>query len=311
MYSIFIDGRNGTTGLRIAERLAQRGDIRLLTLPEERRKDPTARREILNACDVALLCLPDDAAREAVGMIENPAVRVLDTSTAHRTAPGWVYGFPELSAEQRAKILASKRIAVPGCHASGFIALVAPLVRAGILPKDALLSCHSITGYSGGGKKMIAEYEAERRDVQLDAPRQYGLNQGHKHLPEMRAMTGLNHAPIFCPIVSDFYSGMVVTVPLFASQLANGSSVADIEAAYRAAYAGPVVVYDDVSANGFLAGNAAAGTDRMHIRVQGNEDRILLTAAYDNLGKGASGAAVQLLNLILDANETEGLEGIV
>ena len=311
MYSIFIDGKNGTTGLRIAERLAQRSDIRLLALPEEKRKDPAARKEILNSCDVALLCLPDDAAREAVAMIENPSVRVLDTSTAHRTAPGWVYGFPELSQEQRAKILESKRIAVPGCHASGFIALVAPQVRAGILPKDALLSCHSITGYSGGGKKMIAEYEAEGRDVQLDAPRQYGLTQAHKHLPEMQALTGLDTAPIFCPIVSDFYSGMVVTVPLFAGQLAPGKSAADIETAYRAAYSGPVVVCGDKSASGFLAGNAAAGTDRMHIQVLGNEDRILLTATYDNLGKGASGAAVQLLNLILGANETEGLEGIV
>ena len=311
MYSIFIDGRNGTTGLRIAERLAQRCDIQLLTLSEEKRKDPAARREILNACDVALLCLPDDAAREAVAMIENPSVRVLDTSTAHRTAPGWVYGFPELSAEQRAKILESKRIAVPGCHASGFIALVAPLVRAGILPKDALLSCHSITGYSGGGKKMIAEYEAEGRSIQLDAPRQYGLPQSHKHLPEMQALTGLSSEPIFCPIVSDFYSGMVVTVPLFKEQLAAGCAVSDIESAYKAAYTGPVVVVDDVSASGFLAGNAAANTDRMHICVQGNDERILLTAAYDNLGKGASGAAVQLLNLILGANETEGLEGIL
>ena len=311
MYSIFIDGRNGTTGLRIAERLAGRSDIRLLTLPEERRKDPAARREILNSCDVALLCLPDDAAVEAVAMIENPTVRVLDASTAHRTAPGWVYGFPELSDEQRRSILESKRIAVPGCHASGFIALVTPLVRAGLISKDALLSCHSITGYSGGGKKMIAEYEAENRSAQLDSPRQYGLTQNHKHLREMKAITGLENAPIFCPIVSDFYSGMVVTVPLFAQQLAPGAKVADVEAVYRRAYTGPVVVCDDVSDSGFLAGNAAAGTDRMHIRVQGNEERILLTAAYDNLGKGASGAAVQLLNLILGANETEGLEGIV
>lgn len=311
MHSIFIDGRNGTTGLRIAERLASRGDIQLLTLPEELRKDSTARKEMLNACDVALLCLPDAASVEAVAMIENPAVRVLDTSTAHRTAPGWVYGFPELGSEQRAAILESKRIAVPGCHASGFIALIAPLVRAGLLPRDALLSCHSITGYSGGGKKMIAEYEADDRDLQLDAPRQYGLSQSHKHLPEMRVMTRLENAPIFCPIVSDFYSGMIMTVPLFARQLAPDATVADIRAVYRAAYPGPVVVWSDVSAAGFLAGNAAAGTDRMHIFVQGNDERILLTAAYDNLGKGASGAAVQLLNLILGANETEGLEGIV
>ncbi len=310
MHSIFIDGRNGTTGLRIVERLSGRKDVELLSLPEERRKDPAARKEILNSCDVALLCLPDAAAIEAVGMIENPAVRVLDASTAHRVAPGWVYGFPELSSEQRSKILSSKRIAVPGCHASGFIALVAPLVKAGIVPRDALLSCHSITGYSGGGKKMIAEYEAEGRNVELDSPRQYGLTQSHKHLPEMRKVSGLDVAPIFCPIVSDFYSGMVVTVPLFPQQLAGGAKVSDIEAVYRETYAGPIVVCDDVSSGGFLAGNAAAGTDRMHICVQGNEERILLTAAYDNLGKGASGAAVQLLNLILGADETEGLEGI-
>ena len=200
---------------------------------------------------------------------------------------------------------------MPGCHASGFIALVAPLVKAGIVPRDALLSCHSITGYSGGGKKMIAEYESEGRDIQLDSPRQYGLTQAHKHLPEMQAVTGLDAAPIFSPIVSDFYSGMVMTVPLFAQQLAPGAKAADIEAVYRSVYTGPVVVCDDVSSGGFLAGNAAANTDRMHIQVQGNDERILLTAAYDNLGKGASGAAVQLLNLILGASETEGLEGII
>lgn len=311
MYSVFIDGRNGTTGLRIADRLAGRGDINLLTLPEERRKDAAARRELLNSCDVAILCLPDDAAREAVDMIDNPTVRVLDASTAHRTEPGWVYGFPELSPEQRRRIISSKRVAVPGCHASGFIALVAPLVRAGIIPKDALLTCHSITGYSGGGKQMIAAYEAGDRDLALDAPRQYGLNQTHKHLREMRLVSGLERAPIFCPIVSDFYSGMVVTVPLFARQLCDGKTREDIEAVYRNIYTGPVVVCDDLSDGGLLSGNAAANTDVMHICVQGNDERILLTAAFDNLGKGASGAAVQLLNLILGRDETEGLEGIL
>ena len=308
MHKIFIDGSNGTTGLRIRERLSQRSDLKIMSLPEEIRKDPAARKEILNSCDVALLCLPDAAAVEAVEMIENPHVRVLDTSTAHRTNPDWVYGFPELSAERRAAILESKRIAVPGCHASGFIALVHPLVRAGVLPADALLSCHSVTGYSGGGKKMIAEYRDEGRDVQLDAPRQYGLTQQHKHLKEMQCITGIDYAPIFSPIVSDFYSGMVVTVPLFRQQLRSGAGIEDLRAIYEKTYSGPVVFCANKSENGFLAGNAAAGTDRMHICVHGNAERILLTACYDNLGKGASGAAVQLLNLILGANETEGLE---
>ena len=310
MHTVFIDGGSGTTGLRIAQRLSQRGDIRLLTLPEARRKDAGARREMLNSCDIALLCLPDAAAREAVAMVENPNVRILDTSTAHRTAPGWTYGFPELGPRQRARILESARIAVPGCHASGFIALVQPLVAAGLLPRDALLTCHSITGYSGGGKKMIAEYEAADRPTALDAPRQYALGQQHKHLAEMQKLTGLESAPIFCPIVSDFYSGMVVTVPLFRGQLAPGAGADDVRALYAQHYAGPVVVCGDVSADGFLSGAAAAGTDRMHICVQGNGERILLTACYDNLGKGASGAAVQLLNLISGAPETEGLEGI-
>ena len=308
MHKIFIDGSNGTTGLRIRERLSQRSDLELLSLPEETRKDPAARKEILNACDVALLCLPDAAAVEAVEMIENPHVRVLDTSTAHRTNPDWVYGFPELSREQRAAILKSGRIAVPGCHASGFIALVHPLVKAGALPADALLSCHSITGYSGGGKKMIAEYRDADRDICLDSPRQYGLTQQHKHLKEMQCITGIEYAPIFSPIVSDFYSGMVVTVPLFRQQLRSGAGIEDVRAIYEKTYSGPVVFCADKSEGGFLAGNAAAGTDRMHIHVHGNAERILLTACYDNLGKGASGAAVQLLNLILGTDETEGLE---
>ena len=311
MYTVFIDGSQGTTGLRIVQRLSQRKDIELLRLPEEKRKDSAARREMLNSCDVALLCLPDAAAMESADMVDNPHVRILDTSTAHRTAPGWAYGFPELSEERRAQILKSRRIAVPGCHASGFIALVHPLVAAGILPRDALLSCHSITGYSGGGKKMIAEYEADGRDVQLDAPRQYGLTQQHKHLREMQKITGIDYAPIFSPIVSDFYSGMVVTVPLFRQQLKGGAGIDEVRSVYEKTYTGPVVVCGDRSSGGFLAGNAAAGTDRMHISVQGNPERILLTACYDNLGKGASGAAIQLMNLILGARETEGLEGIL
>lgn len=308
MKRIFIDGSAGTTGLRIRDRLAARDDMELIELPEALRKDDAARKEALWAADAAFLCLPDDASRQAVAMAEGSDTVLLDTSTAHRTAPGWTYGFPELSAAQREAVASSKRIAVPGCHASGFIALVRPLVGAGVLPKDALLTCHSLTGYSGGGKKMIAQYEAEGRDALLDAPRQYGLSQAHKHLPEMRALTGIDTAPLFSPIVADFYSGMEVTVPLFAGQLAPGAEIGDVKNVYRRAYTGPVVTFrDGADEGGFLSAAAFTGLDSMEISVFGNEERILLTARYDNLGKGASGAAVQCLNLVLGIDETTGL----
>ena len=229
MTKVFIDGKAGTTGLRIYERLEARDDIELLTLSDEERKDTQARARMLNACDVAFLCLPDDAARESVSLIENPDVTVIDTSTAHRTDAAWAYGFPELSEELEEKIKSSKRIAVPGCHACGFIALVYPLVKEGIVDKDMLFSCHSITGYSGGGKKMIAEYEDGGRDDLLDAPRQYGIGQMHKHLKEMKAISGIENAPVFSPIVSDFYSGMEMTVPIFAKQLKDGKKIEDIK----------------------------------------------------------------------------------
>lgn len=306
--NVFIDGSAGTTGLRINERLGQRADLNLITLPEELRKDSSARKEALNSCDVAFLCLPDQAAIEAVSMLENPNVTVLDTSTAHRTNPDWAYGFPELGEAYLEKILNSKRIAVPGCHASGFIALVAPLVKAGFLVPATHLSCHSVTGYSGGGKKMIAQYESPDRDNLLDAPRQYALGQTHKHLKEMQAVTGLKTAPIFCPIVSDFYSGMVVTVPLFASDLVPGTTVDDIKALYAAQYSGAIVRYQDrVDEDGCLSASGLTGKDSMEITVAGNEERILLLARYDNLGKGASGAAVQCLNLVLGCEPTTGL----
>ncbi len=309
MKTVFIDGSAGTTGLRIYERLSARQDLQLVKLPEELRKDPEARKQALNNCDIAFLCLPDAAAMEAVSLIENEHVTVLDTSTAHRTNPGWAYGFPELSAERKAQILQSRRIAVPGCHASGFISLVAPLVQAGILSADSRLTCHSITGYSGGGKKMIGEYEGEDRDPLLDAPRQYGLTQQHKHLKEMKAITGLTTEPIFCPIVSDFYSGMVVTVPLFKEDLAPGKTVADIKAVYAGLYQGPMVTYKpQMDEEGFLSGAGLSGKDCMEVTVCGNEDRILLLSRYDNLGKGASGAAVQCLNLVLGVDPTTGLE---
>lgn len=309
MKKIFIDGSAGTTGLRIRERLSARADIELLTLPEEKRKDPAARCEMLNAADAVFLCLPDDAAREAVAMIENPNVVVLDTSTAHRTAAGWCYGFPELSAEAETAVKGAKRIAVPGCHASGFIALVYPLIKEGILPADAALSCTSLTGYSGGGKKMIADYENWERDALLGAPRQYGLSQTHKHLREMQAITGMTQSPLFLPIVADFYSGMEVTVPLFASQLCEGKTAEDIKAVYAKQYNTPLLSYvENTDEAGFLSAAALSGKDSMQVSVYGNGERILLVARYDNLGKGASGAAIECLNLVLGCDPYLGLE---
>ncbi len=308
MTKVFIDGKAGTTGLRIYERLEQREDITLLTLSEEQRKDPIKRKEMLNACDVAFLCLPDVASIEAVGMIENPNVTVIDTSTAHRTNDDWAYGFPELSIEAENKIKSSKRIAVPGCHASGFIALVKPLIDNGILDKDVLLTCHSLTGYSGGGKKMIAEYEDNNRDIKLSAPRQYGLGQTHKHLKEMVKITGIHNAPVFSPIVGDFYSGMEVTVPLHAKMLTGGKSVEDIKEVYKNLYTTEFVKYvENSDEDGFMTANLLSGNDGMQISVLGNDDRILLVARYDNLGKGASGAAVECMNMVMGKDKNCGL----
>ncbi len=309
MKKIFIDGSAGTTGLRIAERLESRKDIELIKLTEENRKDINARKAALNSADIAFLCLPDAAAIEAVSLIDNPNTVVLDTSTAHRTNPDWAYGFPELSAGAEEKVKNSKRIAVPGCHASGFISLIYPLVEKGILDKDILLSCFSLTGYSGGGKKMIAEYEGAERDELLDAPRQYGIAQTHKHLPEMKAITGINNAPAFIPVVGSFYSGMEVTIPIFASQLNDGFTVEDIKKTYKEKYNGPVVNYvESFDEDGFVSANKLNGRDSMEISVSGNDDRILLISRYDNLGKGASGAAVECMNIVLGVDKTTGLE---
>ena len=306
MTKIFIDGSAGTTGLRIYERLESRRDIELIRLSEELRKDITARKSAINSADIAFLCLPDGAAVEAVSLAENDNTVIIDTSTAHRTNPNWAYGFPELSAEMEQKIANSKRIAVPGCHASGFISLVFPLIKAGILDKDALLTCFSVTGYSGGGKKMIAEYESENRDALLSAPRQYGIAQKHKHLPEMTAVCGLEASPLFSPIVADFYSGMEVTVPLFKAQI-NGT-IDDIKKVYKEKYNGPVVRYkEEFDEGGFVSANSLTGKDSMEISVSGNEDRILLISRYDNLGKGASGAAVECMNIVMGADKTTGL----
>ena len=306
MKKVFIDGSAGTTGLRIYERLSQRKDIELVSLPDEIRKDFNARKDIINSSDIVFLCLPDDAARESVSMVENPDVCIIDTSTAHRTADGWTYGFPEIGGRYE-KIASSRRVANPGCHASGFISLVAPLVELGILKKDAALTCFSLTGYSGGGKKMIAQYQEPGRNVLLDAPRQYGLTQKHKHLPEMAVVSGLDKDPVFCPIVAPYYAGMQVTVPVFADMV--NTDPAGIAAAYEDYYKGPVVRYCGSSDDGgFLSAGLFAGKDGMAISVFGNGERILLTSSFDNLGKGASGAAVQNMNIILGVDETTGLE---
>ncbi len=305
---IFIDGKAGTTGLRIYERLESFKCIELISLDDEKRKDPVCRKEALNSADIAFLCLPDDAARESVSLIENENTVVIDTSTAHRTLDDWAYGFPELSDAHKEKIINSKRIAVPGCHASGFISLVFPLIEAGALDGSEKLTCFSLTGYSGGGKKMIAEYE-EEPDELLGAPRQYGLTQNHKHLKEMVKISGLKNAPIFCPVVGDFYSGMEVTVPIFKSDLKNGFDIEKIKEIYKNKYTGPLVTFeDDLNENGFISAALLSGKDSMIVSVFGNEDRIILTARYDNLGKGASGAAVECLNIVLGNDLTQGLE---
>ena len=303
MKKIFIDGSAGTTGLRIRERLADRDDLEVMGLPEELRKDVSARRDALNSCDVAFLCLPDAAAIEAAQLVENPDTVVIDTSTAHRTNDDWAYGFPELEG-LRERIRVSKRIANPGCHASGFIALVEPLIRKGMLPRSVALSAVSLTGFSGGGKKMIADYE-NIDELKLGG-RQYALAQKHKHLPEIVKLCGLETAPAFMPIVVPHHSGMEVTVPLFAKDI-NGSP-ADIKALYASCYnAGLVRFVEDPSEDGFLSSAKLSGSDAMELSVYGNDERILLVARFDNLGKGASGAAIQNMNIAIGAGELAGL----
>ena len=302
MNKIFIDGSAGTTGLKIYERLVSRKDIQLITLSDETRKDINARRDALNNADIAFLCLPDDAARESVSLVSNPNTAVIDTSTAHRVNPQWTYGLPELSG-QREKIKSSKRIANPGCHATGFIALVAPLVEAGIIGKNEPLTCFSLTGYSGGGKKMIAQYEDVKRDSLLDAPRQYGLTQTHKHLPEMTQVSGLEVPPVFCPIVAPYYAGMEVTVSL------NNKNIQAVKDCYADYYHDGVIRFAENSDEvGFISAGKFSGRDDLEISVFGNDERILLVSRFDNLGKGASGAAIQNMNILLGINETEGLE---
>lgn len=309
---VFIDGSEGTTGLRIHERLDNRDDIELLTIAPELRKDPAERSHLINSSDITFLCLPDSAAREAVALVTNPNTRIIDASTAHRTEAGWAYGFPELSAKHRKAIRTGKRIANPGCHASGFISLVYPLIAGGILPADYPVASFSLTGYSGGGKKMIAQYEASDRDAELDAPREYGLSQQHKHLKEMRLITGLSRAPLFTPIVSDYYSGMVVNVPLYTDLLNTTQTPESLQAFFADYYANePFVKVMPLGAesemSGFLSGNHLSGYDGMQIYITGNENRIQLSSVFDNLGKGASGAAIQCFNIMTGCDETKGL----
>lgn len=303
MFKVFIDGSAGTTGLRIRGMLEKREDVQLIALPEAQRKDPAARKDALNRADVVFLCLPDDAAREAVALVENPDTIVIDASTAHRTSPGWAYGFPELSEQHRAAVAHGRRIANPGCYASGFIALVYPLVKAGIVSSDYPFVCHAVSGYSGAGKKGIAEYEAEGRSASYDTPRLYALSLQHKHLPEMKAVCGLTRTPVFNPYVCDYYCGMTVSVPLFADLLNKPVSLAQLEEFYRSHYAGQRFVRLGTEPGGFVSANVLNGTNELEILVNGNEERFLLTARLDNLGKGASGAAIQNMNIALGLDE--------
>jgi N-acetyl-gamma-glutamyl-phosphate reductase len=312
-YTVFVDGQEGTTGLRIHEVLARRSDIRVLSIDAQRRKDAAERARLLNAADVAFLCLPDDAAREAAAMVTNPHTCLIDASTAHRTTPGWVFGLPELTLQQRTLIRGAKRIANPGCHASAFILLLRPLIDAGIVPAALPVSATSITGYSGGGKKMIEQYQ-RGGDTGLEAPRPYALGLKHKHVPEMQAHSGLQTQPLFLPVVADFYKGLAVTVPLHFSQLASGTDGTAIHRAFAQRYEGErfvrVMPLSDpavLESGGYFDVTASNDTNRVDIFVFANDSQALLIARLDNLGKGASGAAVQTMNVHLGVDEGLGL----
>ena len=306
---VYIDGKEGTTGLQIYQRLGEREDIELLLIDEDKRKDPEERKKFLNAADLVFLCLPDAAAVEAVSMIENPGTRVIDASTAHRTAEGWVYGFPELLPGQRQRIKFASRVANPGCHATGFLSTAAPLVKLGVLPTDYPVACFSLTGYSGGGKKMIAEYEGPDRSVLLDAPNIYATGLQHKHLPEMQKLAGLDYPPVFAPILGDIYKGMATSVMLQNRLLKGNPSAQDIWELLTSYYEGQsMITIAPFGGNApRLAANALAGRDVLEITVSGHGDQTMLTAQFDNLGKGASGAAVQNMNIMLGFPETTGL----
>ena len=311
--NVFIDGKEGTTGLKIFERFADRSDINIMQIDEDKRKDPAEKAKIINASDYTFLCLPDAAAVESVQLCTNSKTRIIDASTAHRTNPEWAYGFPELDASFREKIAGSNRVAVPGCYASGFVSLGYPLVKSGIMPADYPVVIHAVSGYSGAGKKAIAQYEADGRNPELDSPRLYALTQTHKHLPEMKKIAGLEYEPVFNPYVCDYFQGMTVTVGLHARLLAKKVTARNVWEMFAAHYDGCRFVKvagfmgEGVLEEPFIPANTLAGTNMMQIFVYGNDDRIMLTSRFDNLGKGASGAAVQCLNIMLGIDEATGL----
>lgn len=309
MVKLYIDGQEGTTGLKILERFKNRNDIELLKIDEDKRKDADERKKLINSSDFTFLCLPDTAAREAVAMAGDK-VRIIDASTAHRTNPDWAYGFPELGADFRNKIANSARTAVPGCYASGFISMVYPLVKLGIMPADYPVTCHAVSGYSGAGKKAIAVYEGENRPAEFDSPRQYALTQQHKHLPEMQKICGLSYAPAFNPLVCDYFSGMVVSLPIFTRLLTKKYTPDDVRKALAEFYKDSYfvrVMPDGEPEDGFIGANNISGTNNMQIFVNGNNERLILCSRLDNLGKGASGAAVQCLNIMMGIDEKTGL----
>ncbi len=311
MTRVYIDGQEGTTGLKILERFKNRNDIKLLRIDNEKRHDNDERRKMINSSDFTFLCLPDAAAREAAAMADDK-VRIIDASTAHRTDPDWAYGFPELGADFREKIAKSNRVAVPGCYASGFISMVYPLVKLDIMPADYPVTCHAVSGYSGAGKKAIAVYEGEDRPADFDSPRQYALTQQHKHLPEMQKICGLEYAPAFDPLVCDYFSGMVVSLPLFTRMLSKKYSVDDVRKALTDFYGENgsyfvKVMPEGEPQDGFIGANNLSGTNMMEIFVNGNEERMIICSRLDNLGKGASGAAVQCLNIMMGIDERTGL----
>ncbi|MDE6788633.1 MAG: N-acetyl-gamma-glutamyl-phosphate reductase [Ruminococcus sp.] len=313
MVKVYIDGQEGTTGLKITERFEGRNDIEVIRISEEKRKDSFERARLINSADYVFLCLPDEASREAVSFVDNDHVRIIDASTAHRTNPNWAYGFPELSAEHRQKIAASNRVAVPGCYASGFASIVYPLVKNNIIPDDYPVFAYATSGYSGAGKKAIAVYESDEKPYEFNSPRQYAMSQQHKHLPEMQAVSGLKYKPMFNPIVCDYFSGMVVSVPIQSRTLANSVTAERIHEMYKKHYEGANMVEvmplmsADEQKSFFLASNTLSGLNKLQVFVFGNDEQILLCARLDNLGKGASGAAVQCLNIMMGIDETTGL----
>ena len=313
MVKIYIDGQEGTTGLKILERFKDRNDIQLMRISEDKRKDSAERARLINSADFVFLCLPDDASREAVSFVDNDHVRIIDASTAHRINPDWAYGFPELSPEHREKIRTSRRVAVPGCYASGFASIVYPLVKNNIIPDDHPVFAYATSGYSGAGKKAIAVYESEEKPFEFNSPRQYALSQEHKHLPEMQIISGLKYKPMFNPIICDYFSGMVVSVPLQTRILTNKVTVEQVHEMYKNHYADaklievmPFMSHDEQK-KFFLASNTLSGLNKIQVFVFGDDEQILLCARLDNLGKGASGAAVQCLNIMMGIDETTGL----